>query len=197
MAALTLPLFPLSTVLFPGGQLLLRVFEPRYLSMVSRCMREEHGFGVVLIEKGSEAGSAEFATMGTLADIVDWHQGSDGLLGLTAEGRERFRVTGYEQQADGLYVATIQMLAPEPRESLTENFSGLSNLLKGLLEEVGEPYDRMPKDFDDASWVGYRLAEILPLPVSLKQSLLELEDPRRRLERLEPHVAELTVSDNA
>ncbi|MDH3418514.1 MAG: LON peptidase substrate-binding domain-containing protein [Gammaproteobacteria bacterium] len=197
MAALTLPLFPLSTVLFPGGQLLLRVFEPRYLSMVSRCMREEHGFGVVLIEKGSEAGSAEFATTGTLADIVDWHQGSDGLLGLTAEGRERFRVTGYEQQADGLYVGTIQMLAPEPRESLTENFSGLSNLLKGLLEEVGEPYDRMPKDFDDASWVGYRLAEILPLPVSLKQSLLELDDARRRLERLEPHVAELTVSENA
>jgi Lon protease-like protein len=196
MAELTLPLFPLSTVLFPGGHLLLRIFEPRYLSMVSRCMREEHGFGVVLIEKGSESGSAEFATMGTIAEIVDWHQGSDGLLGLTTEGRDRFRVTGYEQQADGLYIGTIEMLAKEPRENLTENFSGLTELLKGLLEEAGAPYDRMPTDFDDASWVGYRLAELLPLPVSIKQSLLELEDARRRLERLEPHIAELAASDD-
>ena len=196
MAALTLPLFPLSTVLYPGGQLLLRIFEPRYLSMVSRCMREEHGFGVVLIEQGSEVGSAEFATMGTVAEIIDWHQGSDGLLGLTAEGRERFRVSEYEQQADGLYIGAIEMLAQEPRESLTEHFSGLATLLKGLLEQAGAPYDRMPTDFDDASWVGYRLAELLPLPVSLKQSLLELDDARRRLERLEPHIAELTASEN-
>lgn len=196
MATLTLPLFPLSTVLFPGGPLLLRIFEPRYLSMVSRCMREEHGFGVVLIEKGSEVGAAEFVTIGTLAEIVDWHQGSEGLLGLTAEGRERFRVTGCEQQSDGLYVGTIELLAPEPRESLAENFSGLSDLLKGLLEEAGPPYNRMPMDFDDASWVGYRLAEILPLPVSLKQSLLGLEDARRRLECLEPHITELTANES-
>lgn len=196
MAALTLPLFPLGTVLFPGGQLPLRIFEPRYLSMVSRCMREEHGFGVVLIEKGSEVGPAEFATLGTVAEIVDWHQGSDGLLELVAEGRERFRVTDYEQQADGLYVGTIEMLVREPREGLTEHFSGLAALLKVLLQEAGAPYDSMPTDFDDASWVGYRLAELLPLPVSLKQSLLELEDARRRLERLEPHVAELTASEN-
>ncbi|NNC66048.1 MAG: peptidase S16 [Gammaproteobacteria bacterium] len=196
MVELTLPLFPLSTVLFPGGHLLLRIFEPRYLSMVSSCMREEHGFGVVLIEKGSESGSAEFATMGTIAEIVDWHQGSDGLLGLTTEGRDRFRVTGYEQQADGLYIGTIEMLAKEQRENLTENFSSLTELLKGLLEDAGAPYDRMPTDFDDASWVGYRLAELLPLPVSLKQSLLELEDARRRLERLEPHIAELAASDD-
>jgi len=196
MATLTLPLFPLSTVLYPGGQLLLRIFEPRYLSMVSRCMREEHGFGVVLIEQGSEVGSAEFASVGTVAEIVDWHQGSDGLLGLTTEGRDRFRVTGYEQQADGLYVGTIEKLAQESREVLTENFSALRELLNGLLAEAGPPYDRIPRDLDDASWVGYRLAELLPLPVSLKQSLLELEDARRRLERLEPHVAELAASEN-
>ena len=196
MTASTLPLFPLGTVLFPGGRLLLRVFEPRYLSMVSRCMREEHGFGVVLIEQGSETGSAEFVATGTVAEIVDWDQGSDGLLGLTAEGRDRFRVTSYEQQADGLYIGTIEMLAKEPRESLTEHFSGLTELLRGLLEEAGAPYDSLKTDFDDASWVGYRLAELLPLPVSLKQSLLELDDARRRLERLEPHIAELTASEN-
>ncbi len=196
MAALTLPLFPLGTVLFPGGQLLLRIFEPRYLSMVSRCMREQHGFGVVLIEKGTEVGSADFVSVGTVAEIVDWHQGNDGLLGLTAEGRERFRITDYRQQEDGLYVGTVELLAQETRESLTEHFAGLSGLLKDLLEEAGAPYDRIQKDFDDASWVGYRLAELLPLPVSLKQSLLELEDARRRLERLEPHVAELTATEN-
>ena len=102
----------------------------------------------------------------------------------------------YEQQADGLYMGTIEMLAQEPRHGLTEHFSGLAALLKGLLEEAGAPYDRIRKDFDDASWVGYRLAELLPLPVALKQSLLELEDAQRRLERLEPHIAELTASEN-
>jgi len=100
------------------------------------------------------------------------------------------------RQADGLYVGTMEMLAQEPRESLTENFSGLTDLLRGLLEEAGAPYDSLKTDFDDASWVGYRLAELLPLPVSLKQSLLELDDARRRLERLEPHIAELTASEN-
>jgi len=196
MTTLTLPLFPLSTVLFPGGPLLLRVFEPRYLSMVSRCMREEHGFGVVLIEEGSEVGSADFVTTGTLAEIVDWHQGSDGLLGLAVEGRERFRVISHEQQDDGLYIGKIEMLEREPSETLAEEHASLRDLLKGLLEEAGTPYDRVPKFFDDASWVGYRLAEILPLAVSLKQSLLELEDARQRLELLEPQITELTVSEH-
>ena len=196
MTTLTLPLFPLSTVLYPGGPLLLRVFEPRYLSMVSRCMREEHGFGVVLIEQGSEVGSAEFVSIGTLAEIVDWHQGSDGLLGLSVEGRERFRITSYEQQADGLYVGEIELLEPESERPLAEEHASLGNLLKALLDEAGAPYDRMPARFDDATWVGYRLAEVLPLPVPLKQSLLELEDAHRRLKLLEPHIAELAIDEH-
>ena len=88
----TLPLFPLSTVLFPEGPLPLRVFEPRYLDMISRCLREAAGFGVVLIVSGSDTGAVETSTVGTVARIVDWYQGSDGILGITARGTRQFRL---------------------------------------------------------------------------------------------------------
>lgn len=186
-----LPLFPLSTVLFPGGPLQLRIFEPRYLSMISRCMREEHGFGVVLIDAGSEVGSATFVSTGTVAQIVDWHQGRDGLLGIMAEGRERARVRRWRQQDDGLYVGELDLLESEPKLALPEEFRFLSRLLEELIQGLGAHYRRVPMLFDDATWVGYRLAEVLPIPAETKQSLLELTDARQRLELLRPHLGQI------
>ncbi|HEY7377666.1 MAG TPA: LON peptidase substrate-binding domain-containing protein, partial [Steroidobacteraceae bacterium] len=95
-------LFPLNTVLFPGGPLPLRIFEPRYIDMVRRCLREQRGFGVVLIRSGNEVGPAEFESVGTLARIVDFHALSDGLLGLVNVGERRFRVISRRRQDDGL-----------------------------------------------------------------------------------------------
>jgi Lon protease-like protein len=196
MSTLEIPLFPLSTVLFPGGPLPLRVFEPRYLSMVSRCLQKNHGFGVVLIKSGAEVGDAEFYGIGTVADIVDWYQGSDGLLGVSAEGRERFTVLIFERQADGLYVGKVELRERESSCSLPDEYRYLSELLKHLLDDLGGQYNRIPKIYDDASWVGFRLAEILPLPVSTRQELLEISDPRRRLELLQPHLGELSSNLN-
>jgi Lon protease-like protein len=162
----------------------LRIFEPRYLSMVSRCMRAEHGFGVVLILDGSEAGSARFSSTGTCADIVDWSRGSDGLLAVVAQGRERFTVSQSHREPDGLYIGEIELLPAEPSQPVPERHLRLGRLLAKLLEDGEDEDPELESRLDDATWVGYRLAELLPVPATTKQSLLELTDPIRRLEML-------------
>jgi hypothetical protein len=191
MTQVELPLFPLSTVLFPGGPVSLRIFEPRYLGMVSRCMREMHGFGVVLIDSGSEVGEAQFVGVGTVAEIVDWHRRRDGLLGIEAQGRERFRVVRSRRQADGLYVGDLEPLPREPQIAFPDAFESLRGLLRSLLEELGAQYARITPDYDDATWVGYRLAELLPLSGPARQALLELENPLERLEALRRHAEQI------
>ena len=156
-----IPLFPLKTVLFPGGPLPLRIFEPRYLDMISNCLRQNHGFGVVLIRDGEEVGPVQTYDVGTMAEIVDWYQGSDGLLGVTAQGRERFRLTGIEKAEDGLNLGTVEFLAPEPSMALPPRFSPMARVLMEVLDELGSHYRDIDKLYDDASWVGYRFAEIL------------------------------------
>jgi len=188
-----LPLFPLHTVLFPGGPLALRIFEPRYLSMVARCMREQTGFGVVLIEAGSEAGAARFAATGTRADIVDWNRGRDGLLAIVAQGRDRFTVAHSHRQPDGLYVGHVEPLPAEPPLVVPERYRQLSALVAELLDGSDHHDPDVQKHLADASWVGYRLAESLPLPSATKQSLLELSDPVGRLEQLAKHAAAVSA----
>jgi Lon protease-like protein len=179
----TLPLFPLKTVLFPGGTLALRVFEPRYLDMVARCLRGTNRFGVVAIRHGEEVGAAATYDFGTTAEIADWHQESGGLLAVTAIGRERFRLDEVERQADGLYVGTIELLAAEPPLPLPAEYAPLAALLKRVLE--GTPSRRVVESaYDDAVWTAARLVEVLPVGLSLKQSLLETPDALTRLERI-------------
>ena len=180
---LEIPLFPLRTVLYPGGPLALRIFEPRYLDMVARCLRGANRFGVVAIREGSEVGAAETFDVGTLAEIVDWRQENDGLLGVTAVGRDGFRVQGKTRQSDGLYVALVTLLPPQRREKLPAEHAPLANLLRKLLPQLPS-HSRVDVAYDDAASVGYRLAEILPLPLPFKQALLETTDPLARLERL-------------
>ena len=179
-------LFPLNMVLFPGGPLPLRIFETRYVDMVRRCMREGASFGVVLIREGAEVGPAETFDVGTLADIVDFRQLSDGLLGLSCIGRERFRIRSRSRQADGLNLADVDRLSPEPKVPVPERHSRLAELLKNVLPQLGEVYEGIEMRPEDAAWVGYRLAEILPIPLADKQSILELDDPIQRLDVLSP-----------
>jgi Lon protease-like protein len=179
-------LFPLNIVLFPGGPLPLRIFETRYVDMIGRCMREGAGFGVVLIREGREVGPAETFDVGTLADIVDFHQLSDGLLGLSCIGRQRFRIRSRSTQADGLNLAEVDRLQPESVVPVPARHSRLAELLKNVLPQLGEVYEGIEMRPDDAAWVGYRLAEILPIPPADKQSILELDDPIQRLDVLSP-----------
>lgn len=175
------PLFPLRTVLYPGGPLPLRIFEPRYLDMISGCLKREAPFGVLLIRSGSETGPATTYDVGTLARITDWYQGSDGILGVTAIGEQRFRLLSAQRQADGLSLGEIELLAAEGHASLPEEYKPLAQILAGVLEDLGRLYESLDKRYDDAAWVGYRFAEILPISPEQKQTCLEANDAMQRL----------------
>jgi Lon protease-like protein len=175
------PLFPLNTVLFPGGPLPLRIFEPRYLGMVSYCMQNDSPFGVLLIRERNESGPATTHNIGTLARITDWYQGSDGLLGITAVGEERFRLLSTTRQDDGLTFGEIQLLKNEPNLPLPDEYQEMASILAGVLEDLGRLYESLDKHFDDASWVTSRFVEILPIDLEEKQRCLEQSDTLERL----------------
>jgi uncharacterized protein len=182
----SIALFPLNIVLFPGGPLPLRIFETRYLDMVRSCMRGDQRFGVVLIREGGEVGPAETFDVGTMARIIDFHQLSDGFLGLSCVGEQRFRIVNRSRQADGLNLAQIDWIAAEPTVEVPHHHVHLAELLKTVLPELGEVYSGIEMHLSDAAWVGHRLAEILPIAATEKQFCLELEDPIRRLDVLSP-----------
>jgi len=184
----TLPLFPLATVLFPGGPLPLRIFEPRYIDMIGRCMRASTGFGVVLLVEGRESGDGAMTTAatGTEAAIVDFNRLEDGLLGLTCVGRERLRILRAWRQEDGLNLAEVEDLPADPPAAVPENCAHLPEALRRLYPELEPIYRWVTPRWDDAGWVGNRLAELAPLEPAVKQTLLELDDPLERLNYLAP-----------
>ncbi len=182
-----LPLFPLNTVLFPGGPLSLRIFEPRYLRMVSECMKLGTGFGVVLLREGAEVGEgAIFHDIGTVADIVDFDRLEDGLLGIACRGGHCFRVISHDTEPDQLIMGQVEMLPDEVEIPVPATQLELSDFLKNILarDEVRQYRELIAEDWGSAAWVGSRLAELLPLPLPAKQTLLELAKPVERLEVL-------------
>ena len=182
----TVPLFPLQTVLFPDGPMPLRVFEPRYLDMVSRCLKSDSEFGVVLIQAGSEIGHARTVKVGTRARITDWYQGSDGILGVTAVGTCRFRLGDVSREPDNLCVGRVENLEPEPEVALPDEYRAMAELLEAIIDDLGKLYQALEKRYRDATWVGYRFAEILPISQEQKQYCLELNDPIARLAFVRP-----------
>jgi Lon protease-like protein len=150
--------------------------------MISKCLKNDSPFGVLLIRSGSETGPASTYDIGTLARITDWYQGSDGLLGITAVGEQRFRLLSSSRQADGLNVGQIEILGDVAAPTLPDEFKPLAQILSGVLDDLGRLYESLDRNYDDADWVGYRFAEILPITPEQKQSCLEAEDPVRRLE---------------
>jgi Lon protease-like protein len=196
-----IPLFPLNTVLFPRGPLPLRIFEPRYVEMVKRCMRESSCFGVVLVQSGGEtSGPSGFCAIGTTARIVDFNLLPDGLLGLTCRGERRFEVLRSWRQDDGLNIGEVEWIDPatpvSPAPTLPEEYRHLADLLRRVLPELGDLYQGVEPRFEDAEWVGARLVEILPISLNDKQSCLELQDPLRRLALLSPLIRRDAANDS-
>lgn len=184
-----LPLFPLRTVLFPGGLLPLRIFEPRYVDMIGRCMRESMPFGVLWIVEGEEAGSvAQLAAVGSSARIVDFETLDDGLLGILCRGERRFRLLQRHTQHDGLHLGTVQWLVDPPHTPLEDARRPLGIVLRRVIGEYGELARHLQPDFGDAGWVANRFAELLPLSRAVQQKLLEIDDPAMRLEALAPMI---------
>jgi hypothetical protein len=191
-----IPLFPLHTVLYPGGPLPLRIFEPRYLDMISACLKNDSPFGVVLIKDGSETGDARTYDVGTLAHIDDWYQGSDGLLGITAIGEQRFRLLQSMRQNDGLIIGEVELLATDAPQEMPEEFRPLAQILAGVLDDLGKLYESLEKNYEDAGWVAYRFAEILPISPQQKQSCLETDDPMQRLRKMRKVLKSVRGSDS-
>ncbi|RLA23646.1 MAG: peptidase S16 [Gammaproteobacteria bacterium] len=179
-----LPLFPVSTVLFPGSTLSLRIFEPRYLELISHCMKTDSGFGVSLIKAGKEVGpAADCYTVGTLIKIIDWGQGKDGFLEIEIEGVCRFKTTTDWVEPNQLKMAEVEM-TPEPAHAVPGSYLFLAEFLEGLMRRVEGPSSEQLENYEDAVKLGYKLAEFLPLGSLQKQSFLEMSNPVKRLELL-------------
>ena len=189
-----IPLFPLHSVLFPNGALPFRIFEPRYLEMISDCLKHNQGFGVCLIRTGSETGNAaEVYDTGTLSEITYFNTQPDGLLGITASGKQRFEIISKQIKPNQLMIAEVQLLPNEPETSIPEEYAGAVELLRKLFQQLSYPFAKIEKRYHDASWVGCRLAELLPLDLEKKQQFLQLNDPVERLSRIWQLLGELEL----
>ncbi|AEO43571.1 LON peptidase substrate-binding domain-containing protein [Xanthomonas perforans] len=181
-----LPLFPLHSVLLPGAAMGLRVFERRYLDLVRECGRNGTSFGVCLILEGNEVGvPATPAAFGTEVRIEDFDVGADGVLVLRLRGTRRFHVQRSRIRDNGLVVGDVAWREPDPDDELRPEHGLLSTVLERMLEQVGGEFASVgPGLMDQAAWVGWRLAELLPLTEQQRLSLLQQDDPHRRLDQL-------------
>lgn len=190
----SLPLFPLSTVLFPDGLLPLRVFEVRYLDMIGKCQRAGAPFGVVGLTQGQEvrrpgAAPESFSDVGTLATIESTELPQPGLMLVRCTGRQRFRIDRSERLRNGLWIADVQGLPPDAEVPIPEDLQGVAWALRQVADSLGQrqepegaPVFAEPHRFEDCGWVANRWCELLPLPLQLRQKLMELDNPLVRLE---------------
>lgn len=180
-----LPMFPLSSVVMPDGLLPLRLFERRYLDMVTECFRAGTGFGVCLLKSGHEAsGNSEPYLRGTSVSIIDFDQGSDGLLHITAKGEQEFRLQKHWQQEDGLFMGKVDFIASLPATPMTSEIGALAQKLELILSYMEPSIQYDNKQFDNADWVCHRLLELLPLDPPSKMEILELPNNAERLAAL-------------
>ena len=186
MSPSNVPIFPLNTVLFPGGLLPLRVFEARYMDMTRDCLKRGEPFGVCLIREGSEVGAPAVPEgVGCLAKILEWDMQQQGILNIKTRGGQRFRILERRTGAQGLSSAEVELIPPEASTAVPAQFASCARLLEMIVADQGKLIFAEPHAFNDASWVGYRLAEVLPVPLIAKQKLLELTDSLARLSILQ------------
>jgi Lon protease-like protein len=183
---MNVPLFPLNSIVLPRGRIPLQLFEPRYIDMLTQCLKEDRGFVVVLLRDGLEtAHRAAFYDIGTYVRIIDFQQLENGLLGITVEGDRKVSVVRSWQQDDGLNVGDVECLLDEAESDVPDRYQELPSVLKALFRHPVIRDLGMQVDYEDARHVGWRLTELLPLDKQEKQRLAELQDPLERLDRLQ------------
>jgi Lon protease-like protein len=186
---MSIPIFPLNTVLYPGSLLPLKIFEQRYLDMTKACVRDNAPFGVCRIREGSEVGlPAVPEQVGCTALIVEWEMPHLGVFHLRTRGQAPFRILHHTTQPDGLIRADIEWLEEVAGKVRPDAFAFCRRVLEQVIEKVGMDYFFSPLVYDDPRWTSYRLAEVLPLEGGAKQSLLALRDDGERLERLHAYL---------
>lgn len=187
----SLPLFPLGTVLFPGGELPLRVFEVRYLDLIDKCHKADAPFGVVNLQQGSEVQVAgapheQLDAIGTLAHIVTLERPQAGLLLVQCKGSQRFRIEKQERLKHGLWVADVTLLPDDSAVAIPDDLRHAADALRkvrtSLRERGALGADGGPGTYEDCGWIANRWCELLPLKNELKQRLMALDNPLLRLE---------------
>jgi Lon protease-like protein len=192
----TIPLFPLNSVLFPKGRISLQIFESRYVDMVRNCLKDGSGFGIVLIETGSEVARAgqklDIHRTGTYSVVVDWNQLPNGLLGITAEGRSTFRIMESWREANNLCRAVVEFRPQDSIEAekveVGEEFEEYVELLRGLARHPAIEELKLDMSFENLREIAWRLSELLPIANKEKQALLEQMDPIARLQQIELYI---------
>jgi Lon protease-like protein len=176
------PLFPLQTVIFPGGRLPLRIFEQRYLDMVKQAIADESTFGICAIRQGDETGALAIPfDVGTLVRVTDWDMPQTGILHIQTEALERFVIRSTHGETSGLLVGKVDEVSPEPARAVPDELALATEILRHIIDELGAGNFPPQHDLDNAVWVGYRLSEVLPLKLKVKQNLLEMNDSLSRL----------------
>ena len=177
-----LPLFPLNSVVFPGGRLPLRIFEQRYLDMVKQAIADKSPFGICAIREGMEVGGAATPySVGTLVHVTDWDMPQTGILHIETQARERFVIRSSHVETSGLLMGKVDSIGPETGIAIPHDLALTVEILRQIIQEYGAARFPEPHEFDNAVWVGYRLSEVLPLKLSTKQNLLEMNDSVTRL----------------
>jgi Lon protease-like protein len=194
-----LPLFPLGLVLFPGALLGLRVFEPRYLDLVARCLRTDEPFGVICLVQGQEVGAADvhLEAVGTLAQIEEVDADQPGILQLRCIATRRFRRLGEPtQRGDGLWLTQAELLPEDPPRVPGPAVQGTVDALAETIRRL-QAHDRQPFAppwrLDDAGWVANRWGELLPLPLATRQKLMEMDDPVIRLSLVDAYLRDKKI----
>lgn len=179
-----LPLFPLSTVLFPGGRLPLKIFEQRYIELIKNCLAGNKTFGLCGIREGHEVGEPAIPyEVGTEVRILEWDMPQPGIFHILVEGMERYVARRWAANDSGLLVAEIDAVNTEPPCQLPEELRLCAEVLRHTHKATDAPVPDI--QYQDAVWVGYRLSELLPFKLSIKQDLLEMNDSLTRLRILD------------
>lgn len=191
-------IFPLNTIIFPGGILPLQIFEQRYLSLIKDCMKNETGFVIVLISEGKEVGAApQIYSVGCYVEIIDWESLPNGLLGISIQAKERVRLSNISVRDDGLLLAETSPLesslepAPDKQPTLPDVFLPLADTLKQLMQHPFAKRYQDSIDYENVADICYRLSELLPISNKEKQSLLETESAQQMLDQLTLHISAL------
>ena len=178
----TLPLFPLNTVVFPGGQLPLRIFEQRYLDMIKQAIADETPFGICAIREGAETGTTAVPyDVGTRVRITDWDMPQTGILHIETVAQTRFIIRQQHTEPNGLLIGQVEDVSAEPAVPVPDGLELAVEILRHIIHEYGDAHFPAPHELENAVWVGYRLSEVLPLTLSIKQNLLQMNDGIMRL----------------
>ena len=191
-----LPLFPLQAVLFPGGLLQLKVFEARYLDLMSLCLRTQSPFGVVLINQGAElrgngGDKTRLETVGVLAHLQEVDAEQPGILKARCVGGARITLGAPLQRADGLWLAPARATADDTDAAVPPELLGTARALGQAIESLaaqGQHPFLQPFRLDDAGWVANRWCEILPISTAAKQRLMVLDEPALRLKLVDEYL---------